>query len=86
MKLWNLKGGREMHNGIDKCANCGGKRVEGSTLCVDCLCACVIERSELERENKILKDTLSLSRRILSVVVKKHRLLQDEMNINKKEG
>lgn len=70
----------------EKCANCGQLSVAGSTLCVDCLCACVIERSELVKENKVLKDTLSLNRQLLSVVTKKYQYLKDVIGVNKKEG
>lgn len=68
------------------CANCGQLTVAGSTLCVDCLCACVVERSELVRENKVLRDTLSLNRQLLSVVTEKYRKLQEIIETYKEEG
>lgn len=69
-----------------KCVKCGQERVEGSTLCLNCLCACVAERKDLERENRTLQDTLTLTRRILSVVEKKRSILQKLTNTNKREG
>ena len=68
------------------CANCGQPAVAGSTLCIDCLCLGIIERSDLVRENKILKETLSLNRQLLSVVTKKYQYLKDVIGVNKKEG
>jgi hypothetical protein len=69
-----------------KCVQCGGERVEGSTLCVDCLVALIGEQGELVRENKILKETLSLNRQLLSVVTEKYRKLQEIIETYKKEG
>lgn len=77
---------KTMDRNNKRCANCGQLSVAGSTLCVDCLCACVIERSELVRENKVLRETLSLNRQLLSVVTEKHRKLQEIIETYKKEG
>jgi hypothetical protein len=68
------------------CANCGQPAVEGSTLCVDCLVALIGEQGELVRENKVLKETLSLNRQLLSVVTEKYRKLQEIIETYKKEG
>lgn len=84
---YRLDGGKGKNMKNDKkCANCGQLSVAGSTLCVDCLCACVIERSDLVRENKVLKETLSLNRQLLSVVTEKYRKLQEIIKTCKKEG
>ena len=68
------------------CANCGQPAVAGSTLCVDCLVALIGEQGELVRENKVLRETLSLNRQLLSVVTKKYQYLKDVIGVNKKEG
>jgi hypothetical protein len=64
-----------------ECVNCGQPAVAGSTLCIDCLCLGIIER-----ENKVLKETLSLNRQLLSVVTEKYRKLQEIIKTCKKEG
>lgn len=69
-----------------ECVNCGQPAVAGSTLCIDCLCLGIIERSDLVRENKVLKETLSLNRQLLSVVTEKYRKLQEIIKTCKKEG
>ena len=68
------------------CANCGQPAVAGSTLCVDCLVALIGEQGELVRENKVLRDTLSLNRQLLSRVWSKYRKLQEIIKTCKKEG
>ena len=69
-----------------ECVNCGQPAAEGSTLCVDCLVALIGEQGELVRENKVLRDTLSLNRQLLSRVWSKYHKLQDIIETYKKEG
>lgn len=68
-----------------KCVQCGKERVEGSTLCVDCLSVCAAERADLTRENKVLKDTISLNRRLLKSIWQAYQELQDAIKVGKKE-
>lgn len=69
-----------------ECVNCGQPAVAGSTLCMDCLVALIGKQGDLVRENKVLRDTLSLNRKLLSVVTKKYQYLKDVIGVNKKEG
>lgn len=55
-----------MADNIDECAQCGGVRVSKSTLCVDCLAVCCLEKTErLKTTEQILQNrTFNLSNQI----------------------
>lgn len=69
----------------DQCVQCGGIRVSGSTLCVDCLVACVVDQKVLDGEMQKLRETLSRTQRSMRSVFAEFQKLQKTI-ADKKTG